>query len=467
MKSLSPEIKERIYKELGKLLPSNEVNSWLKSLEFIVAEDNLIEIPLPNLYYRDWYEKHYREPISSVLTTVLGTRPKIIFKNSADYQGELFTPLNESEHSSKAPAKKTEVIQGKNLDIVSPRSQRNGVLNPKYTFEQFVVGHCNRLAHAWTLAVAENPGKAYNPLFIHGRVGLGKTHLLQAACHYILDKHSNFNISYLSGEGFVNEYISAAKSGTYEKFRNQYRAIDVLVIDDIHFLGRGEKQASQEEFFHTFNALHNAQKQIILSSDSPPQDIPNLEERMVSRFKWGMVAPLDPPNFETRVAILQRLVEWFKKPVPDEVCTFIATNIETNIRDLEGALKNVLGYADVTKKPIDTVLAQEALKDLISSNYYPISIAQIQDVVSKYFNITVSDLQSKKRVKSISIPRQIGIYLTRMFLSSSLEEIGAAFGGKDHTTVMYAVEKVKQRYNKDKQFKATVDLLINNLKRSE
>ncbi|MFH1238941.1 MAG: chromosomal replication initiator protein DnaA [bacterium] len=480
MKTLSADTKEQIYRELTALLPAEDITSWFKSLEFVSAGDGIVEIPLPNAYYRDWYEKHYREPISTALDKVLGTKMQLVFKMTADYQGNLFLPAppHQGGASETVPADipKDTRPRGEEKTVASVlpahrQAGKNGVkevssptLNPKYTFENFVVGPCNRLAHAWTIAVAENPGRSYNPLFIHGQVGLGKTHLLQAACHSILAKHPNLNIFYLSGEGFVNNYISAAKSGNYEKFRGQYRAVDVLVIDDIHFLGRGEKQASQEEFFHTFNALHNAQKQIILSSDSPPQDIPNLEERLVSRFKWGMVAPLDPPTFETRMAILQRLAEWFNKSVPDDVYNFIASTIDTNIRDLEGALKNVVGYAEVMNKPLDIALAQESLKGLIGLSTYPLTISDIHESVSKYFNIKLSDLQSKKRVKSISIPRQIGIYLARSLTSLSLEEIGASFGGKDHTTVMYSVEKIKQRLHKDPQFKATIDLLINNLK---
>ncbi|MBI4834390.1 MAG: chromosomal replication initiator protein DnaA [Planctomycetes bacterium] len=464
MKALTPELKDKIYKEIRGKLPPDEAASWMKSLEFLQTENGTLEIPLPNDYFRNWYEKHYKDLIAKTVSEVLGIQPKIIFKIPSDYQGTLFeSAAKESGHDPKAPKPHKPAPEAK-PPVANANRPKGGTLNSKYTFEQFVVGPCNRLAHAWSMAVAENPGKAYNPLFIHGSVGLGKTHLLQAACHYILAKRPEYSIYYLSCEGFVNDYISAVRSGGYDAFRNKYRSVDVLVIDDIHFLGAGEKQASQEEFFHTFNALHNAQKQIILSSDSPPQDIPTLEDRLVSRFKWGQVARLDSPTFETRMAIIKQTAEWMKKAVPDDVCDFIASSVESNIRDLEGALKNVIGFAEATKKPIDLALAKDSLRDLIGVSAFPVTIPQIQEVISKFFNVKISDLQSKKRVKSVSVPRQIGIYLARSLTSLSLEEIGAAFGGKDHSTVMYSVEKIKQRAHKDRQFTATLNQLTKNVK---
>ncbi|MEK7450077.1 MAG: chromosomal replication initiator protein DnaA, partial [Planctomycetota bacterium] len=348
---------------------------------------------------------------------------------------------------------------------IRPVINLRGQLNPHYTFDRFVVGACNRLAHAATLAVAENPSKAYNPLFIHGAVGLGKTHLLQAACWTALEKNPRLKLYYLSCENFVNDYISAVKRGACEEFRNKYRSADILAIDDIHFLGVGEKIGSQEEFFHTFNALHNAQKQIILSSDSPPQEIPTLTDRLVSRFKWGMVVRLDPPTFELRMAILKQKAELKRVSVPDDTLNFIATLIDSNIRELEGGMNKVIASASLLGRPINLALAQEALKDTGGTRTSPISVNNIQEVVSNYFNIKIAEMQSKKRVKSVSFPRQVGIYLARTLTDRSLEEIGAAFGGKDHTTVMYSVEKIKHRLHRDKEFQSTVNLLISDLKK--
>jgi chromosomal replication initiator protein len=464
MKALTPELKDKIYKEIKSKLPPEEAASWMKSLEFLQTENGTLEIPLPNDYFRNWYEKHYKELIARTIAEVMGIEPKIIFKIPSDYQGTLFESAAQASGQEPKGSKPPKYIPKEKTPIQTAPRHKPGMLNPKYTFEQFIVGACNRLAHAWSMAVAENPGKAYNPLFIHGAVGLGKTHLLQATCHHILNKHPEYTIHYLSCEGFVNDYISAVRSGGYDAFRNKYRSVDVLVIDDIHFLGAGEKQASQEEFFHTFNTLHNAQKQIILSSDSPPQDIPTLEDRLVSRFKWGQIARLDSPTFETRMAIVKQTAEWMKKAVPDDVCDFIASSVESNIRDLEGALKNVIGFAEANNKPLALSLAKDSLRDLIATSAFPITIPQIQEVISKFFNVKISDLQSKKRVKSISVPRQIGIYLARSLTSLSLEEIGAAFGGKDHSTVMYAVEKIKQRAHKDRQFTATLNQLTKSVK---
>jgi len=457
MGSLSPDIKLRIYNEFLKLIAPEEFFGNFNNLDITLQDDSSIEIILPNAYYCNWYEKHYKDKLLLAIQSILEKQCVVAFKALSDYQSTLFPALKD-DAIPPAPLNKTRA------PIPSPRGSILDTLNPKYVFDQFVIGPCNRLAHAWTLAVTENPGKAYNPLFIHGGVGLGKTHLLQAACHFLLHKHRDLTIYYLSCESFINAYIGAVKSGNYESFRQKYRSADVLIIDDIHFLGSGEKQASQEEFFHTFNSLHNSQKQIILSSDSPPQDISTLEDRLISRFKWGRIARIDPPTFETRVAILKQTADWFKKEVPDNVLHFIASNIDSNIRDLEGALKNVIGYAEVHNAPISLSSSKEVLQDFLSSLHSFITIPYIQENVGKYFNVSVADIQSKKRTKSISIPRQIGIYLSRVFTNSSFEEIGSAFGGKDHATIIYSFEKIKQRLSKDKQFKTTVDLLISGLK---
>jgi chromosomal replication initiator protein len=333
-------------------------------------------------------------------------------------------------------------------------------LNENYVFEKFVVGMCNRLAHAAALAVAESPGKAYNPLFIHGGVGLGKTHLLQAVCHQILAKNPQCSIYYRSGEGFVNDYITAVKNNAFEKFRQSCRSKDIMIIDDIHFLGSGEKTASQEEFFHTFNALHNAQKQIVLSSDSMPKEIPLLQDRLVSRFNWGMVARLETPDFETRVAILRRKAESYKIELPDEVINFIAEVITTNIRDLEGALIRVVGLSRSSGQNPSLSTASETLKDIVGTVSRQIKVANIIDTVAGYFNLAPSELQSKTRMKSVSLARQIGFYLTRQLKPDlSLEEIGASFGGREHSTVLLAVEKIRKRLQKDSQFRETVNLL--------
>ena len=452
---ITPELKVQILDFIKENIGEKQFKAWFKAIDFVEMADNEIQVPLPNVYYRDWYEKHYKTLLISALKTVLDRDYQVRFLvSSPDNQDQTDLFGMPSEAPPKATPKKT-----------PPPQASVGQLNTNYTFDRFVVGSCNRLAHAAALAVAENPAKAYNPLFIHGSVGLGKTHLLQAACWVALKKSPNLKLYYISCENFVNDYIASVKRGACEVFRNKYRSADIVAIDDIHFLGVGEKKGSQEEFFHTFNALHNAQKQIILSSDSPPQEIPTLAERLVSRFKWGMVARLDTPDFELRSAILKQKVELKRVEFPDDVITCIANVIDSNIRELEGAVNKIIATSKLMKQPISLALAQEVLKDIQPGKVYPITINSIQDTVSKYFNIKVSDLQSKKRIKSISFPRQVGIYLARILNNHSLEEIGAGFGGKDHTTVMYSVEKIKQRLHKDQEFKRTVALLTTELKK--
>jgi chromosomal replication initiator protein len=314
------------------------------------------------------------------------------------------------------------------------------VLNPDYNFENFVVGPCNRLPHAASVAVAGNLGKAYNPLFIHGGVGLGKTHLLQAVCQSVLDRAPQSRILYLSCDSFINQFIQAVQHGDMSQFRFRYRHVDVLVIDDIHFL-RGHDR-TQEEFFHTFNTLYQGNKQIILSADAPPSEIPELEERLVSRFNWGLVARIEKPCYETRVAILQKKARLRGMTIPDDVICYVASKVENNTRELEGAITRIQGMAMLQEGKIDMELARAALGETATPEQKRISIQQIIDAVTGYYNVRTSDLQSKKRHKSIAFPRQVCMYLARKNTRYSLEEIGGYFGGRDHTTVLHAVRTV-------------------------
>ncbi|MDP9175015.1 MAG: chromosomal replication initiator protein DnaA [Planctomycetota bacterium] len=322
-------------------------------------------------------------------------------------------------------------------------------LNPDYTFEQFVTGPCNRLPHAASVAVAEQPGKAYNPLFIHGGVGLGKTHLLQAVCQKVLENQSDARILYLSCDSFINQFILAVQTGDMQQFRFRYRHVDVLVIDDIHFLTGHDR--TQEEFFHTFNTLYQQQKQIILSADCPPSEIPELEERLVSRFNWGLVARIEKPCYETRVAILQKKAKVRGLSLPEDVVCYIAAKIENNTRELEGAITKVQGMSTLQNGVIDLELAKAALGESQTAEQRRITIQQIFDAVTKYYNVRPSDLQSKKRHKSIAFPRQVCMFLARRHTRYSLEEIGGYFGGRDHTTVMHAVKTVQNDCNDDKE----------------
>src|SRR5688500_11861635 len=323
------------------------------------------------------------------------------------------------------------------------------LLNPDYTFENFVVGPCNRLPHAASVAVSDNAGKAYNPLFIHGGVGLGKTHLLQAVCQNVLAKHNDYRILYLSCDSFINQFIQAVQHGDMNQFRYRYRHADVLVIDDIHFL-RGHDR-TQEEFFHTFNTLYQSNKQIILSADAPPSEIPELEERLISRFNWGLVARIERPCYETRVAILQKKARLRGMELPDDVICYVAAKVENNTRELEGAITKIQGMSLLQKGEIDLELAKAALGESATAEQKRITIQQIFDAVTKYYNVKLSDLQSKKRHKSIAFPRQVCMFLARKHTRYSLEEIGGYFGGRDHTTVLHAVRTVDQDMKDDRE----------------
>jgi chromosomal replication initiator protein len=322
-------------------------------------------------------------------------------------------------------------------------------LNPDYIFENFVTGPCNRLPHAASLAVSEQPGQAYNPLFIHGGVGLGKSHLLQAISQKVLERQSNARILYLSCDSFINQFINAVETGEMNGFRHRYRHVDMLVIDDIHFLAGRDR--TQEEFFHTFNTLYQQHKQIILSADCPPGEIPELEERLVSRFNWGLVARIDKPCYETRVAIVQKKARMRGLTLPDDVVCYIAAKVENNTRELEGAVTKVQGMAMLQSGAIDLELAKAALGESMTPEQKRITIQNILDVVTKYYNVRLSDLQSKKRHKSIAFPRQVCMFLARRHTRYSLEEIGGYFGGRDHTTVLHAVRTVDGDVKSDRE----------------
>ncbi len=339
------------------------------------------------------------------------------------------------------------------------------ILNPDCSFDTFVKGPQNRLAHAAAVAVAEQPGQAYNPLFIHGGVGLGKTHLLQAVCLHIFAREPQANIYYVSCEAFMTQYIEAVQAGHMSEFRHRFRDVDVLIVDDVHFLAKGE--ATQEEFFHTFNALQNARKQIVLSSDARPEDIPHLEERLVSRFKWGVVTPIEKPGFETRLEIVRQKSALHGYDIKDDVAEFIAARVDTNIRELEGAISQVMARSRFDERPVSVELAKEALGDITTSGAESaVTLPTIIGVVTDFYNVRLADLQSKRRQRSIAQPRQVCMWLARQLTTHSLEEVGGSFGGRDHTTVMHAVKTVDDRAAQDPEFKAVLDTLLARARRS-
>jgi chromosomal replication initiator protein len=425
-----------------------QFDTWFAPLAVRQLNETLLEIAAPNRFYCDWLRNNYLGLIQEALLQTFGVSPSIRFVEDP--------AAARSPASSPAGLPAAEPPAGARVGPQLPS------FVPSYTFDNFVVGASNRLAHAAALAVVESPGKAYNPLFMHGAVGLGKTHLQQAICQALLVRNPQTKLRYLTCESFMNEFISSIQHGSMELFREKYRQSDIIVIDDVHFLAKGE--STQEEFFHTFNALYNAHKQIILSSDRPPEEIRSIEERLVSRFKWGLVCRIDPPEFETRVAIVKRKAKLLDRDLPEDVINLIATTVDSNIRELEGAINRVIGLARLANRPIDFRLGQEALKDL-SRPRRPLGIEQIMQHVADAFNVKITDLQSKRKSKSLAFPRQICMHLARKLTTHSLEEIGGYFGGRDHTTVLYADEKIRSLSEKDPDLCATLSRIISDLQK--
>ncbi|GGA70460.1 chromosomal replication initiator protein DnaA [Ornithinibacillus halotolerans] len=432
---------EKIEEKISK--PS--FDTWLKDTKADALEGNTLTISAPNEFARDWLEEQYSQLIQKVLHEVTGAKLNL----------KLTVPdtIIEEEIKPKPRPKQpiSDVHDGKTM------------LNPKYTFDTFVIGSGNRFAHAASLAVAEAPAKAYNPLFIYGGVGLGKTHLMHAIGHYVLEHNKNAKVVYISSEKFTNEFIDAIMENKTTNFRNRYRNVDVLLIDDIQFIAG--KESTQEEFFHTFNALHEENKQIIISSDRPPKEIPTLEDRLRSRFEWGLITDITPPDLETRIAILSKKAKAEGLDIPNEVMLYIANQIDTNIRELEGALIRVVAYSSLVNQDIDAALAADALKDIIPNNKpRVISIPGIMEVVGEKYNLKKEDFLAKKRTKSIAFPRQIAMYLSRELTDLSLPKIGEEFGGRDHTTVIHAHEKISKLIEKDSSLAREIDDITQQLK---
>ncbi|EOR23435.1 MULTISPECIES: chromosomal replication initiator protein DnaA [Clostridium] len=418
-------------------------NTWIKSCEPISISSNIIKISVPNSFTQDILEKRYKDLVVNSIEAACSKVYNVEFIVASDIQ--------ESEDKEEKISK----IDNKSSSIIV-NDEMSSTLNPKYTFDSFVIGNSNRFAHAASLAVAESPAKAYNPLFIYGGVGLGKTHLMHAIGHYVLQNNTTAKVVYVSSEKFTNELINAIRDDKNEEFRNKYRSVDILLIDDIQFIAG--KERTQEEFFHTFNELHDANKQIILSSDRPPKEIPTLEDRLRSRFEWGLIADIQAPDFETRMAILKKKADVEKLNVANEVMVYIATKIKSNIRELEGALIRIVAYSSLTNRPITVELASEALKDIISNKQNKnVTIDVIQDVVAGYFNLRIEDLKSQRRTRNIAYPRQIAMYLSRKLTDMSLPKIGEEFGGRDHTTVIHAYEKISDSLNTDESLQHTVN----------
>jgi chromosomal replication initiator protein len=430
---------------------------WFEELEPLGVSQGVIRFRALSAVHRDYLQRHCLQHFNEAVQAVTGHLLTVRFLGPED---PIDAPIKPAPGTGVRIA-----AAGEARAISELRPQRRDALifNPDNTFEHFVIGPSNRLAHAAAVAVANQPGSTYNPLFIHGGVGLGKTHLLQAVCLQILRQRPGSELYYLSCDGFITQLFEAIQQGRMSEFRHAFRDVDVLVVDDIHFLTK--RDSSQEEFFHTFNSLYQAGKQIILSSDAPPEEIPDLEERLVSRFKQGMVAEIKPPDYETRVSIVKQKALLRGLMLPDDVSSHVAACIDKNIRELEGAITKLQLQSIVESKPVNLPMARQAIGDGRSRMAAETTIHDVISAVTEYFGVRLTDLQSKRRHRSVTIPRQVCMYLARNHTRHSLEEIGGHFGGRDHTTVMHALQAVRDRSEEDADFKIQLETLDARLRR--
>jgi chromosomal replication initiator protein len=483
------QVLQKLEQELSKLM----IDTWLKPTIPLKLTETTLEIGTPKQIIKEWLESRYLPIISSTVQYITNKPLNVIFVN-LDIDDEITTnttkeippvsltlvtpqlnlePELELKDEKKTDYLPTAMSTAKQPHIYKPSSESDqnfsltlnpaeesmAVLNPKYIFETFVIGNSNRLAHAASLAVAEAPANAYNPFFVYGGVGLGKTHLMHAIGHRILKNHPHLKLLYISSEKFTNELINSIRDGNPESFRQKYRNIDVLLVDDIQFLAK--KEHTQEEFFHTFNTLHEANKQIIMSSDRPPREIQTLEDRLRSRFEMGLITDIQPPDLETRIAILRKKAMMEHLNVSNDVMVYIASRIDNNIRELEGALIRVMAYASLTNQNIDIDLATEALKDIFPHGKpKQITVELIQETIASYFKLKIDELLAKKRTRNVAYPRQIAMYLSRELTETSLPRLGEMFGGRDHTTVIHAYDKISRERNADIKLSNTIKELI-------
>jgi chromosomal replication initiator protein len=417
--------------------------TWFKPTSFLSQTGQSVAVRVPNEIFRDWLTKHYSAVISEAVAEVSQPGTSVTFVPDAPHESAATTP-------------------SQTIDEHQPFTAVGPGLNPRYTFETFVVGPSNQFAEAACRAVAEAPSRSYNPLFVYGGVGLGKTHLMHAVGHYVLNQDSQVGLTYISSERFMNEMIHAVKGDRIIDFRERYRSVDVLLVDDIQFLAG--KEGTQNEFFHTFNALYDSQKQIVITSDCPPQEIPSLEERLRSRFQWGLIADIQPPDLETKVAILQKKAEAEAVPLPDNVALYIAGRIKSNIRELEGSLIRLIAYASLTGQALSLSLAQEVLKDILYHDARAVTIEVIQKHVADFYQLKLVDLKSRNNSKSIAMPRQIAMYLCKALTSASLPEIGRTFGGKHHSTVIHSIRKIENLKQRDRDFNNLITGFVESLR---
>jgi len=433
--------------------------TWFKPSSFLSETGDQVRVRVPNPVFRDWLTKHYAGLINEALAELDRPMVQIEFVAETPTAGPMPTA---AEAAPPIPPEEAEEAEA-SIMRAQPSDAAPGVgLNLRYTFDTFVVGPSNQFAEAASRAVAEAPARSYNPLYIYGGVGLGKTHLMHAIGHYVLKNNPHFKLTYISTERFMNEMINAVKTDRVIDFRERYRGVDVLLVDDIQFLAG--KEGTQNEFFHTFNALYDAQKQIVLSSDCPPNEIPSLEERLRSRFEWGLIADIQPPDLETKVAILKKKADAESVPLPDNVAIYIAEKIKSNIRELEGSLIRLIAYASLTNREVSIGLAQEVLKNVIGQDERAVTVDMIQKSVADYYQLKVVELRARNNSKSVALPRQIAMYLCKTLTHASLPEIGRSFGGKHHSTVIHSIRKIETLRKKDRDFNNVINMLTERMK---
>lgn len=446
MTKLDDNLWEKCRTKIRNEISEESYNTWFQPINFDSITETKLILSVPNTFYKDCLEQNYLDIINSSLNSFT--------------QSSIQTYFRLENNSSNHPKQETPKLKNEKEEH-SISFTACSTINPKYNFENFVVGSSNQFAHAAARSVADNPKVTYNPLFVYGGVGLGKTHLLHAMGNAILKTNPQTKVRYLSAESFTVDLIESLKQDDMRNFRSRYRPLDVLFVDDIQFLAG--KERTQEEFFYTFNALHQMHKQVILSSDSYPKDLSRVEERLRSRFEAGLVADIEPPDLETKIAIIYKKAEAHDKQIPANVATFIASNIKTNVRELEGLLLRVIAYASFTRRIIDLKLTKEVLAEFICDVNKNFNIATIMAAVAHHFEIKVSDIKSKKRTRNISVPRQIAMYLCRTKTKLSLPEIGRQFGGKDHTTVIFANKKISENINKNNDLKKVINIIVSDI----
>ncbi len=442
---------ERVLSQLKGQVSDQVFETWLRPLRYVSREGSLLLVATPHKFFKQWIEENFMAQLEETARKEIGQ----------DVSLEIVVGGDEEVESERAPAAATLSLEDQPDDAVNRRKARNGSLNPRYTFDLFVVGAGNQFAQAAAFAVANDPARSYNPLFIYGGVGLGKTHLLHAIGNLALDRNPRLKMCYITAEKFTNELIYGLRTNRMPDFKEKYRNVDMLLVDDVQFIAG--KQRTQEEFFHTFNDLYSSHRQIVVTSDKFPKEIPDLEERIQSRFEWGLVADIQPPDMETRMAILNRKADADGIPLPEDVALFLATSIKNNIRELEGSLIRIGAHASLTKRQINMDLAKEVLAKLLSTAGREISADTIVKAVSDHFGVKPADMRSNRKHKVVALPRQVAMYLLRQLTNASYPDIGKRFGGRDHSTVMYGVKMIEKKIKDDVSLRNSVEALRKNL----